>query len=254
MTILLNRNVHAVHLRSRRVEYRIRFSRTATKCRIRVRPDGVEVVLPRETDEERAGSFLRENEAWVLDQLAFIDRMGNVRAKSKKKGQSVLLRGKETAVDIVEEDAERRFGLIEVTDTGLRIRLPRGQGVDPWRTLEAWFRRQARQDILQRIVERRRQMPRSKFGRLYVMGQRTKWGGCSGRGNISFNWRLVMAPPAVLDYIVVHELAHLAEPYHSPKFWLIVRSRCPRFEEYRQWLKENEHLMRLRDNLPTSAQ
>ena len=77
-------------------------------------------------------------------------------------------------------------------------------------------------------------------GRLYVMGQRTKWGGCSRRRNLSFNWRLVMAPPEVLDYIVVHELVHLIEPYHSKKFWLIVRSRCPRFETYKRWLRENE--------------
>lgn len=74
----------------------------------------------------------------------------------------------------------------------------------------------------------------------YVMGQRTRWGGCSGRRNLSFNWRLVMAPPAVLDYVVVHELAHLAEPSHSTKFWLLVRSHCPRFEEHREWLRDSE--------------
>jgi predicted metal-dependent hydrolase len=245
MTITLNGKLHAVDLGKRRVEYRIRFSRTATRCRIRVRPDGVEVLLPRDTDEERAESFLIENKTWVLEQLAFIERMGGVRAKSKSKGQSILLRGQETVVSIVEDDSDRRFGLVEVTAEGLRIRVPRGNNVDPWRTLEAWLRRQARQDILHRVEERRRQMPRSTFGRLYVMGQKTKWGGCSGRRNLSFNWRLVMAPPFVLDYIVVHELAHLAEPYHSTKFWLIVRSHCARFEEHRAWLKNNEDQMRL---------
>ncbi len=245
MTILLNGNSHAVDFGSRRVEYRIRFSRTAKRCRIRVRPEGVEVVLPPDAEEGRADSFLRENEAWVLEQLAFIDRMGSIRTETKKKGHTVLLRGKETAIEIVEEDSDRRFGLVEITDDGIRIRLPHGKDVDPWRALEAWLRRQARQDILQRIEGRRREMPRTTFGRLYIMGQRTKWGGCSGRKNLSFNWRLVMAPPAALDYIVVHELAHLAEPYHSTKFWLIVQSHCPRFEEHRGWLKDNEDRMRL---------
>jgi predicted metal-dependent hydrolase len=245
MTILLNGKLHAVELGSRSVDYRIRFSRTATRCRIRVHTEGVEVLLPRDTDEERAESFLIENESWVLDQLAFIDRMGGIRSKSKKKGRTVLLRGQETIIEIVEEQSDRRFGLVEVTDNGLRIRLPRDKDVDPWRTLEAWLRRQARQDILQRVEERRRQMSRTKFERLYVMGQRTKWGGCSARRNLSFNWRLVMAPPAVLDYIVVHELAHLVEPYHSTKFWLVVRSHCPRFAEHREWLKNNENQMRL---------
>jgi len=245
MTILLNEKPHVVELGRRRVDYCIRFSRAATRCRIRVRPEGIEVLLPRDTEEERAESFLIENEGWVLDQLAFFDRMGGIRSKSKKKGRTVLLRGQETAVEIVEEQSDRRFGLVEITDNGLCIRLPRGKDVDPRRTLEVWFRRQARQDILHRVEERRRHMSRTKFERLYIMGQRTKWGGCSARRNLSFNWRLVMAPPAVLDYVVVHELAHLAEPYHSTKFWLIVRSHCPRFAEHREWLKNNENQMRL---------
>lgn len=245
MTILLNVKLQAVELDRRLIEYRIRHSRKATRCRIRVRPEGVEVLLPDEVDDERAESFLRENKVWVLDQLSFIDRMGGVRAKSNETGRIVLLRGKETAVEITDEESDRRFGLVEITDDGLRIRMPAGKCVDPWRTLEAWFRRQARRDILQRVAERRREMRRTEFGRIYVMGQRTKWGGCSGRRNLSFNWRLVMAPPAVLDYIVVHELAHLAEPYHSPKFWFIVQSHCPRYVEHRAWLKVNEDRMRL---------
>jgi hypothetical protein len=72
------------------------------------------------------------------------------------------------------------------------------------------------------------------------MSQRTRWGGCSSRQNLSFNWRLVMAPPAVLDYLAVHELAHLAEPNHSMKFWLIVRSHCPEFQRHKRWLRDNE--------------
>lgn len=81
---------------------------------------------------------------------------------------------------------------------------------------------------------------RQRPGRVFVMGQRTKWGGCSRRRNLSFNWRLVMAAPEVLDYIVVHELAHLAEPHHSTKFWLIVRSYCLDYDRRRRWLRENE--------------
>src|SRR3954452_24296419 len=105
MTTLLSGKLHSVDLGSRRVEFRIRHSRTATRCRIRVRPDGVEVLLPRDTDEGRAERFLLENEAWVLDQLAFIDRIGGVWAKSKRKGHTVLLRGQETAVEVIEEDS-----------------------------------------------------------------------------------------------------------------------------------------------------
>ena len=160
-------------------------------------------------------------------------------------GRTVLLWGREVSVEVVTNDSARRHGLVEEAEDRLGVRTPRGGVVDPWRTLEAWFRRQAREDITRRVDERRRQMPRTSFGRLYIMGQRTKWGGCSAYRNLSLNWRLVMAPPAALDYIVVHELTHLAEPYHSAKFWLMVRSHCPRFEEHKAWLKDNEDRMRL---------
>lgn len=68
------------------------------------------------------------------------------------------------------------------------------------------------------------------------MGQRTKWGNCSALQNLSFNWRLILAPPFVLRYLVTHEAVHLAIPDHSRKFWLTVQSLCPESERAKQWL------------------
>ena len=88
-----------------------------------------------------------------------------------------------------------------------------------------------------------------RAGRVYVMGQKTKWGNCSSMGNLSFNWRLILAPPAVLDYVVVHELAHLAEPRHSKRFWLIVRSHCGDYERHRRWLRQQQQTLYERQDL-----
>lgn len=96
--------------------------------------------------------------------------------------------------------------------------------------------------LTERLRLRGKEM-RQRPCRVFIMGQRTKWGGCSRLWNLSFNWRLVMAPPEVLDYIVVHELGHLAEPYHSTKFRLIVRSYCPNYDRHRRWLGEHEDLL-----------
>ena len=79
------------------------------------------------------------------------------------------------------------------------------------------------------------------------MGQRTKWGNCSALGNLSFNWRLIMAPDFVLRYLVTHEAVHLAIPDHSQKFWLTVRSFCPETERAKQWLSANGHHLLLLD-------
>ncbi|MDE7199770.1 MAG: M48 family metallopeptidase [Lachnospiraceae bacterium] len=77
------------------------------------------------------------------------------------------------------------------------------------------------------------------FQRVTIRDQKTRWGSCSARGTLSFNWRLMLAPPAVLDYVVVHELCHLTHMNHSPAFWALVESVCPDYRIYRKWLKEH---------------
>jgi predicted metal-dependent hydrolase len=77
------------------------------------------------------------------------------------------------------------------------------------------------------------------YGRIRIADQRTRWGSCSPTGTLSFNWRLVLAPPEVLDYVVVHELCHLRVPNHSRRFWDLVGERRPGWREQRGWLREH---------------
>lgn len=78
-----------------------------------------------------------------------------------------------------------------------------------------------------------------------IRDQKTRWGSCSGRGTLSFNWRLILAPPEILDYVVVHELCHLTHMNHSKEFWDLVGSVIPDYKVRRKWLKENGHTLRL---------
>ena len=78
-----------------------------------------------------------------------------------------------------------------------------------------------------------------RYARIRIAAQRSRWGSCSSRGTLSFNWRLALAPREVLDYVVVHELCHLREPNHSRRFWALVEAARPRFEEQRAWLREH---------------
>lgn len=238
-----------IYLQGHRVHYSVRFSQTAKKRRIKVNSKGMEVILPCNVSEHRAAEFLRENAAWVLDQLAFIRRMGPLRLKSVLSPRhSILFRGKPLAIEVIKDKSTRNFGLLEELSNRLLIRVPADKPIEPLKTLESWLRRQARQDIGSRLAERTREM-RRKPGRIYIMDQRTKWGGCSRRKNLSFNWRLIMAPPEVLDYVVVHELAHLNEPFHSTRFWLIVRSFCPDYERHKAWLRDHQDRLRVKFSL-----
>ena len=110
--------------------------------------------------------------------------------------------------------------------------------LDPQVVSEADARRAAR-ELVTMLVEDEAAELGVRWARIEIRDQRTRWGSCSTRGNLSFNWRLVLAPFEVLDYVVVHELCHLREPNHSRRFWKLVESRRPDWRMHRDWLHEH---------------
>jgi predicted metal-dependent hydrolase len=99
--------------------------------------------------------------------------------------------------------------------------------------------RRAVRELVAMVAEEEAAALGVSYGRIEVRDQRTRWGSCSPRGTLSFNWRLVLAPFAVLDYVVVHELCHLREANHSTRFWRLVESRRPAWRDQRAWLREH---------------
>lgn len=83
------------------------------------------------------------------------------------------------------------------------------------------------------------------YHRISIRDQKTRWGSCSSKGTLSFNWRLMLAPPAILDYVVVHELCHLTYMNHSAAFWKKVEAVCPDYRTARKWLKDHGHELTL---------
>ena len=79
------------------------------------------------------------------------------------------------------------------------------------------------------------------YNRITIRDQKTRWGSCSAKGTLSFNWRLMLAPPAILDYVVVHELCHLTHMNHSAAFWQAVAEVYPDYHTARKWLKDHGH-------------
>ncbi|MEG1848295.1 MAG: SprT family zinc-dependent metalloprotease [Lachnospiraceae bacterium] len=83
------------------------------------------------------------------------------------------------------------------------------------------------------------------YERIVIRGQKTRWGSCSSRGTLSFNWKLMLAPPRVLDYVVVHELCHLTHMNHAPAFWMAVELILPDYKELRKWLKDHGNSLQI---------
>lgn len=107
---------------------------------------------------------------------------------------------------------------------------------------EKVYREQARAVFSQKCSYYARMMGVT-YGRISIRDQKTRWGSCSSQGNLNFNWRLIMAPAGVLDYVVVHELAHRKEMNHSSAFWSIVERTMPNYKIYQKWLKENGRML-----------
>lgn len=226
---------HRIHLGSRVVDYRLVRSKTARKLRVRVGPNGVEVVQPSTRNGEEVSEFLSTNRDWILDQLARAERLRGVRRPVQRRVGEIFFRGKPTQVRVEMTQSRSAGNLVRFVDSEIVVSRGPHSRTPVARSLECWLRREARRAIESHLVAvtgRLGQHPQ----RLYVMGQRTKWGNCSALRNLSFNWRLILAPDYVLQYLVTHEAVHLAVPDHSAKFWLTVQSLCSDTEKAKQWL------------------
>lgn len=106
------------------------------------------------------------------------------------------------------------------------------------RRLTDWLKREARKDLSAKVAWHAERLD-LKHKKLAVRDQTTRWGSCSSNGTLSFSWRLILAPDFVLDYVAAHEVAHLAEMNHGPRFWRLVYQTMPRTDEARAWLKAN---------------
>ena len=105
------------------------------------------------------------------------------------------------------------------------------------KALKSWYVQQAKQIIPKRVAYYAEQMGEA-YGDIRIKDVKSRWGSCSSKRNLNFNWRLVLAPMEMLDYVVVHELCHLKEMNHSPAFWRLVEAVLPDYKKRRAWLKE----------------
>jgi predicted metal-dependent hydrolase len=188
---------------------------------------GVEVVLPRRAPEREAAAAIREFRPWIERRVRELDR---ARAQVAARGDTVPYLGQ--ALRLVLQPGRTR---VHRRDSELLVPAPSGERAA---ALERWYRRAAYAEIAPRL-DSACAATGSSYERLAIRGQRTRWASCSRSGTMSFNWRLLLAPEPVLDYVVWHEVCHLEIMDHSPRFWALLRSRCPHYREQARWLRRN---------------
>jgi hypothetical protein len=198
--------------------------------RIRVTVDlqhGVQVVLPRRVPEREAAAVVRELQPWIDARLAEVEIQ---RAALDARGDRVPYLG--GWLDLVPEPGRTR-----VHRRGGALLVP-ADSEARGRALERWYRRAARDEFLPRLERACAALGRP-CAPLTVRGQRTRWGSCSAKGSISLNWRLLLAPEPVLDYVIWHEACHLEQMNHSARFWALVAAHCPEYRTHAGWLRQH---------------
>lgn len=206
--------------------------RGARCIRARVSPEGIRVTAPVRTPAAAIDLFVQTH--WNHLQQTFEELSRHMRHITWEPGSQVPYLGQWY-------ELERSCGACLRGSVGIRaeklVVIPAlGGNRSLGEQVAAWYRQQAKSHIFGRCSHYAREMGVS-YEAIRVKDQSTRWGSCSSRGNLNFNWKLVTMPPFVLDYVVVHELAHRRHLNHGAEFWTLVQRHSSRVEEARAYLK-----------------
>ena len=220
---------------SRRIEYTL-IQTIRQNVLFQALPGGViRVYAPRAMRLRDIDAMVRERAAQLLQMQADVDRRieEDRRSHPVTDGSTLLVEGVPHALRL--SRAARCSG--EVADGELRVRCPHPEDDPEVRgVIRSVLSARALGRIRERVLfyaPRVGVMP----GRITIREQKTRWGSCSSKHNLNFNWKLIMAPPQVLDYVVIHELCHMHEFNHSPRFWALVERQMPDYAAWKKWLK-----------------
>jgi predicted metal-dependent hydrolase len=211
---------------TREIPYTVRRSARAQRVRVNVHAHtGVEVVLPARAPERAAAVAVSELRPWIERRL---QEAREVRARIAARAGTVPYLG--APLELVPQPGRTR-----AHRTGERLLVPDG---DARPAIERFYRRSARAEIATRL-DRATALAGSAYSALDIRAQRTRWASCSPAGRMSFNWRLLLAPERVLEYVIWHEVCHLEILDHSPRFWSLLERHWPAYREDRDWLRRN---------------
>lgn len=214
------------------IDYEVRYSEDATQPRIDVDIHGVRVILPAGSDIDPQ-ELVEDNAQWVFEKWRnYQTHREQAPSRSFEPGEMFPYRGQELPVLV------RNVEQSDVTSDGFVLAADAVESAGIPDVLESLYRREARSVFESRIDFYANEME-VEPGKLELRNQRTRWASCSPQRTLSFNWRLVMAPDDVIDYVVIHELAHLREQNHTRRFWNIVQQHDPEYNKHVDWLAEN---------------
>ena len=199
-------------------------------------PDKVTVISPKGIKEDEILKAVKGKSKWITQKLFQIREMEYLKGNREYvNGESFIYMGRNYSLQIVIDESYKvpeaklfrgKFYVYTHSTDADIIRL----------ALEKWYKEKALQKVLERILYYQKYFDLAP-NKVMIKDQKKRWGSCSSQRNLYFNWKIIMAPSPVLDYLVVHEMCHMVHMNHSPEYWNLVRSILPDYEERRKLLK-----------------
>lgn len=221
------------------IDYTIKRSAKRKKLTITVERDREVVVhAPLKTSDDKIAQIVEEKKQWIWGKIKHPQKYQDLPhppGKELVSGESALYLGRNYRIELVDK-AEN-----EVTFDH-KFLIPRSHGAKREEVLRDWYITKAKEKILPRVHRQAKELG-VEFGKAKIVDNRYRWGSCTVKDNVNFNWRLIKAPMNVIDYVIAHELAHLLEGNHTPRFWSIVRSQTATMERAKTWLKEHGQIL-----------
>jgi predicted metal-dependent hydrolase len=194
------------------------------------------VRAPHFIPEDVIHKLIRQKEPWIRSkQDYFKERQGRILVRKFQSGEEFLFLGKAYPL-VVAENLPKAVvfdGALKIAQVALS---------NAKEHLENWYKSQAFDHIAQRVDDYV-QITGLKYQTIKINKAKTRWGSCGHKNALNFTWRLIMAPPRVVDYVIAHELMHLKQKNHSHQFWEEIARIIPDYKQDERWLKQNGHLL-----------
>jgi len=214
--------------------YSVKRSDKRKKLTITVERDRRVVVhAPADTSDDAIERVVETKRQWIYEKTQHSQKyqvLPHPPGKELVNGESALYLGRNYRIELVK-------GVADGIRFNQRFLVPASHAGQRKGAMRDWYVARAKERILPRVERHARELG-VNYAQARIVDNRYRWGSCSVHDNVNFNWRLIKAPMFVIDYVIVHELAHLIESNHTPRFWNIVRTQAPTMEKARAWLKE----------------
>jgi predicted metal-dependent hydrolase len=219
--------------------YTIRRSAKRRKLTITVERDrSIVVHAPEGISDAKIRQIVDLKRQWLYEKIGHPQKyqeLPHPPGKELVSGESAFYLGRQYRIELVKTE------ITEIQFTQ-RFLIPAGEGGKRFETLREWFIDKAKEKIIPRARQHAHALG-VEAAEVKIVDNRYRWGSCTLKNNVNFNWRLIKAPMFVIDYVIVHELAHLIEPNHTPRFWNIVKSQITHLDKAKQWLKAHGQLL-----------